>query len=90
MKSILSIDLQEMFILILLNFVENEYWEYNSKSYKESNWKAIVDDVHIMQVSLLWIWIGNKFKTSETKCYEYELEISSTQVEQNVMNMNWK
>jgi hypothetical protein len=27
---------------------------------------------------MLWIWIGNKFKTSETKCYEYELEIRST------------
>jgi hypothetical protein len=54
----------------------------------ESNWKAFL--ASIMQISLLWIWIGNKFKTSETKRYEYELEISSKQVKQNAMNMNWK
>jgi len=54
--------------------VENKYWEYNKKPFKESNWKALADVVHIMQISLL----------------EYELETSSKQVKQNAMNMNWK
>jgi hypothetical protein len=43
--------------LCLLNLVENTYWEYKCKPFKESNWKTFINVVNVkFPNDVRWNW----------------------------------
>ncbi len=69
--------------LCWLKIVENKYWEYNCKPFKESNWKTfkdVVNAIFLNDVVQNWKQVRNKWKKMKKVMKIYEIKKKKTKV----------